>query len=216
MTDHEQGIQIKKNLEGFFLGLDFIVLILSIAIPFVLVYLNQAIHGCGQHMFSNAGSGAYGWMWGRSLGFTCFIWFIYAMIKGFSTKKVAKLIKNMKSARNFHCRTAIISIFLLSLHVIILITSNPWKWIIFSHQAEHFPYSFYMIKIWTGIVYGAIMVISSVMFIYLRDLNRLKKFGYKRFMWVHHVMLICAIILIIHIFFINTELWLAFVPIGDD
>lgn len=218
MTVTEQEKKVEKNWPGFFLGLDLAVLILSIVIPFVLIYINQATNGCGQHMFSDSGNGAYGWMWGRSLGFTCLIWFIYAMLKGFRTKKIAKAIHNMKTAKNIHCRTALISILILSLHIIVLVSSDPWKSIILYQRVQHFPYIYYALKLWTGIVFGAIMVISSALFVYLRDMNRLKTFGYKRFIWVHRIMLICAILLVIHVLFINTEVWLATIAghIADD
>jgi len=218
MVEIDKSNAPKKNWFSFFNLLDVIVLILSIIIPVVLIFLNQSINGCGQHMFSDLGPGAYGWIWGRSLGFSCLTWFCYAMFKGFTVKKQAKLFGNMKKAKNLHCRTAIISIIILLLHIILLIATDPWRNIILRRRVEHFPYIFYMVKIWTGIIFGIIMVASSILFIYLRDLKKLRKFGYKNLIWVHRIMLICVILLAIHILYINTEIWLATIAgnIDDD
>ena len=209
MVEPEKSNVPKKNWSSYFNILDVVVLILSIIIPVVLIFLNQAINGCGHHMFSDLGPGAYGWIWGRSLGFTCLIWFSYAMFKGFTVKKQAKLFGNMNKAKNWHCRTAIISIVILSLHIILLLATDPWRNIILARRVEHFPYSFYMVKIWTGIIFGVIMVGSSILFVYLRDITRLRKFGYKKMIWVHRIMLIFIILLAIHVLYINTEIWLA-------
>ncbi|MHA1148823.1 MAG: hypothetical protein ACTSR8_11345 [Promethearchaeota archaeon] len=198
-----------KNLKRLFFLLDITILVLSIAIPLTLVIINQYLYTCNHHNFNQLKGGAWGWIIGRSLGFTVVIWFGYTMIKGFSVKKNAKLVKDIKWAKRIHCKTALVTVGILYLHVLILVLTEPWRSIILQGRVKHLPYAYYLIKFWTGIIFGGIMITCVIFFLYIQNLKRLKKFGYRKFILVHRIMMICVILLVFHIIFINTEIWLA-------
>ena len=218
MTENQSEFKKGKDWFKIYIFIDIIILILSIIIPYLLIMLNQLINGCGHHGFSSTGPGAILWIWGRSLGFTCFIWFCITTYRGYTTKKKAKLFHSMQKAKNLHCYEALITIIILVFHVSFLLTSDPWNSLILGRMVAHFPFALFAIKIWTGIIFGAIMVGTSILFFYLKDVKRLKKFGYKKMIWVHKLLLVFTIVLAIHIFLINIELWLLLTRgnIGDD
>jgi len=218
MTDNQTELKKGKDWYKINIFLDGIILIFSIIIPYYLVFLNQQINGCGHHSFSSTGHNAIFWIWGRALGFTCLIWFCVTTYSGFITKKKAKLFHSMKKAKNLHCYEALLTIVILAFHVLYLLTSDPWSSLIRGKMVAHFPYALFAIKIWTGIIFAAIMVGTSILFFYLKNMKRLKKFGYKKMIWVHRIMLIFTIVLAIHIFLINIELWLMMTGgnVGDD
>ena len=198
---------IKKRKNKFsafliFIVIDLVVLILSIAIPFLLVSLNQS-DSCSEHIESLGGSL---WILGRTLGFTTLIWFIFTIIIGAKTKKIGKFFHSYQIAKNYHCINAFLTNIFFIIHVAVLLNSDPWGPLIFSGEYNHIPFPLFVVKIWTGIFFAVIMVGSSLMFFILRDIRILKKFGYKRFIRVHHIMLLLTIFLAIHIFLINTEL----------
>jgi len=214
---------VNKEKDWFIISisLDVVILILSIIIPYLLIRLNQQINGCNAHSFSNTGSGATFWILGRALGFTCFIWFCISTYRGYTTKKYAKLFHSMKKAKNLHCYEALITIVILAFHIVFLISSEPWRSLIRGRMVAHFSFGLFALKIWTGIIFGAIMVGTSILFFYLKDVKRLSKFGYTKMVWIHKLLLAFTIFLAIHMFLINTDLWLLFTggsvgEVGDD
>jgi len=194
----------KKNKATIliFIVIDLVVLILSIVIPLILVSLNQK-ESCSEHI-ENLGGNL--WILGRALGFTTLIWFIFTIIIGANTKKIGKLFKSYQKAKNYHCFHAFLTNIIFIIHVGVLLNSDPWGPLIFKGEYNHIPLPLFIIKIWTGVFFAIIMVGSSLMFYFLRDVRRLKKFGYKRFIRLHHIMLLLTVFLAIHIFLINTEL----------
>lgn len=198
-----------KNHYKTLIYVDFVLLFLSIIIPLILVILNHQINGCHHHISRGRRMDAILYILGRSLGFTTLIWFIISSYQGFTTNKHAKLFHSKRKANDFHCIGALITNILLGFHVLFLFTSEPWKSVILSKRIEHFSLLIYQIKIWTGIIFAAFMIFISILSFFLRDIKKLKKFGYKRFILVHRIMLILTIIMVIHILFFNTELWIA-------
>lgn len=197
------GKTTKKNYKFLlFLIFEFIVLIISIIIPFILVYSNQST-SCMHHLEDSEGNL---WALGRSLGFTTFIWFIISSLFGINTKKLARSFKSYKKARDLHCLNASITIIVFLVHVISLLTSDPWGPLIFDGEYNHIPYPLFMIKLGTGILFGIIMFFVFLSAFYFRDVKNMKKFGFKNFIKIHYIMLSLSVILAIHIFLINTEI----------
>ncbi|MFX1394391.1 MAG: hypothetical protein ACFFAH_12565 [Promethearchaeota archaeon] len=198
-----------KNWYKIFLFLDFLILFLSIVIPLILILLNHQINGCYHHTARRRGIDGILWILGRTLGFITLIWFIFSSFQGFTTNKHAKLFHGKRKANDFHCIGAFITNLMLGLHILFLFISEPWKSVILRNRIDHYAYLLFMIKIWTGIIFALFMVFISILSFYLRDIKKLKKFGYKRFIFIHRIMLILTIVLMIHVFLINTELWIA-------
>ncbi|MFX1340167.1 MAG: hypothetical protein ACFFDK_16270 [Promethearchaeota archaeon] len=215
MEDRELKRKKALKLFNIYIAIDLVILILSIMIPYLLVRLNQEINGCGHHSFSSTGAGATFWIWGRSLGFTCLIWFFISIFRGYTTKINATKFKSIEKAKNLHCYEALLTIIILAFHIIFLVTSEPWRSLIRGRKVAHFSFYFFSLKIWTGIFYGIIMVGASMLFFSLKNIKNLKRFGYKKMIWVHRIMLLFSIVLIIHISLINTELWLMSGEIGE-
>jgi len=205
----------KKNWYKTFISLDVLILFFSIIIPLILIVLNHQINGCHHHTSRGRGIDAILWILGRSLGFTTLIWFIISSYQGFTTNKHAKLFHSKRKAKDFHCIGAFLTNIMLGFHVLFLFISEPWKSVILSKRIEHYAFSLFRIKIWTGIIFALIMIFVSILSFYLRDMKKLKKFGYKRFILVHRIMLFLTIILVIHILLINTELWIAGILSGQ-
>lgn len=147
---------------------------------------------------------------GRTFGFTTFIWFIISTLFGINTKKLVKFFKSYKNARDLHCLNAAITIVVFLVHIGTLLGSEPWSDLIFDGEYNHIPYPLFLIKIWTGVLFGIIMVTVAGSAFYFRDLNKMKRFGFKKFIKLHYIMLSLSIILGIHIFLINTELLIIF------
>ena len=206
---NDNSIPKKKNWYKNFIYLDFLILFFSIIIPIFLINLNHQINGCYHHTSRSRGIDAILWILGRSLGFTTLIWFIISSYQGFTTNKHAKLFRSKKKAKDFHCIGALLTNIILGFHVLFLFISEPWRSVILSNRIEHYGFLLFRIKIWTGIIFAAIMIFVSILSFYLRDMKKLKKFGYKRFILVHRIMLLLTIILVAHILLINTELWIA-------
>ncbi len=195
----------KKNVSKMillFIALDIIVLIISFILPYIFVSINQS-ESCLHHFEDFANNP---WILGRALGFTTFIWFAFTVIIGANTKKIGKLFNSYQTAKNFHCLHALITSLIFVAHVVTLLNSDPWGPLIFRTEYNHLPFSLFVAKIWTGIIFAIVMIGTTIMFFYLRNVNRLKKFGYKRFIKIHHFMLLMTMILAVHIFLINTEL----------
>ena len=91
-----------------------------------------------------------------------------------------------------------------------LLLSEPWGGLIFRGEINHIPYTLFLTKLWTGVFFGIMMVSVTILFFYLKDMNRFKKFGYKKFIKVHYIMLISTALLAVHIFLINTEILIIF------
>ncbi len=201
----EKPVKQAKSLT-YFIVLDIVILVISILIPLMLVKANQT-GSCLHHLEEDNG---ILWVVGRSFGFTTFIWFIISTLFGIKTKKLAKVLKSYKSARDLHCLNATIMIVVFLVHIGTLLGSEPWSDLIFDGEYNHIPYPLFLIKIWTGVLFGIIMVSVSGSAFYFRDLNKMKRFGFKKFIKLHYIMLSLSIILGIHIFLINTELLIIF------
>lgn len=194
---------IKENYKFvLFLVFELIVLIISIVIPLILVNLNQT-GSCLHHLEDSEGSF---WIIGRALGFSTFIWFIISSLFGINTKKLAKSFKSYKKARDLHCLNASITIIVFLVHISSLLASDPWGSLIFDGEYNHIPFPLFMIKLGTGILFGIIMFFVSLSAFYFRNVNHMKKFGFKNFIKIHYIMLSLSVILAIHIFLINTEI----------
>ena len=190
----------------YFIGLDIILISISILLPLILVSANQ-ISSCLHHLEEDNG---VLWIVGRAFGFTTFIWFIISTLFGINTKKIAKILKSYQNARDLHCLNATITLIVFFIHIGTLLGSEPWSELIFDGEYNHIPYPLFMIKLWTGVLFGIIMASVSVSAFYFRDMKKMKRFGYKNFIKIHYIMLSLSVILGIHIFLINTELLVIF------
>ena len=122
--------------------------------------------------------------------------------------KHAKLFHSKKKARDLHCLSSFLAIIFMFLHFFVLFISEPWRSIIFRTDRAHFPQEVFRLKIILGIIFGTIMTSVSVLSVLARNPKVMKKIGYKRFKWIHWFMMVSTIILIIHVIYINTELWI--------
>ncbi|TFG25325.1 MAG: hypothetical protein EU529_01225 [Promethearchaeota archaeon] len=215
MENNKSNPKEKKNWYKTFISLDFLILLFSIIIPLILIILNHQINGCHHHISRARRNNGLLWILGRSLGFTTLIWFIISSYQGFTTNKHAKLFHSKRKANDFHCIGALITNIMLGFHVLFLFISEPWRSVILTKDINHFPIILYRLKIWTGIVFAIAMIFVSILSFYLRDIKNLKKFRYKRFILIHRIMLLLTVILVVHIFLINTEIMIALDLIGD-
>jgi hypothetical protein len=206
MSSLKQSSQKKSTKLFIYLGLDVMFLVLSISIPLILVGRNQT-GSCLHHIEDSEGSG---WIIGRALGFSTFIWFIITTFYGTRTKKLARAFKSYQKARDFHCLNALINTTLLMVHIISLLSSDPWSELIFDREFNHLPFPLFIIKLSTGIVFGVFMLSVSLSAIIFRDMKRMKRFGFKNFIKIHYFMLSLSFLLAIHIFLINTEILVMF------
>ena len=199
---------LKKLNQWFFfiIIIQLIVLFLSIIIPLILINSNQA-GSCLHHFEENNG---IFWIIGRSMGFTAFTWFIISNLYGINTKRLARRLKSYQKARDLHCLNAIITIIVFLVHVGALLNSDPWGGLIFEGEYNHIPFPFFIIKLWTGILFGVIMISVATSAFYFRDMTRMKRFGFNNFIKIHYIMLSLSFILAIHIFLINTEILVIF------
>lgn len=203
----EKHTNEKKSSKLFlYIILDIIFLILSIIIPFILVSQNQT-GSCLHHIEDSEGSL---WIVGRAFGFTTLTWFIISTTYGIRTKKLARAFRSYKKARDFHCLNALLTIIIFFIHVASLLSSDPWGNLIFDGEYNHIPLPLFTTKLATGIIFGIIMFSVSMSAFYFRDMNRMKKFGFKNFIRIHYIMLSLSILLGIHIFLINTEILVIF------
>lgn len=192
----------EDNFYNRYILYSIIILLLTIFIPLFLIILNQT-NNCAEHIEE---AGGIFWILGRTLGFSTLSYFIFSVIVGTKTKNLAKTFKSYPLAKSYHCFIAFTTIGLFLLHVGFLLVSDPWGPMIFEGEYNHMPYNLFLIKIWTGIVFGIVMVSASFLFRYLKDMEKLKKFGYKNLIKVHHIMLVFSVILAVHIFLINIEI----------
>jgi hypothetical protein len=196
----------KSNKMPFFIILDAALLVVSIIIPFILVKANQT-GSCLHHLSENNG---ILWIIGRSFGFTTFIWFIISTLFGINTKKLGRVFKSYNNARDLHCLNAAITITTFLIHIGTLLGSDPWGDLIFDGDYNHIPLPLFLTKLLTGVLFGIIMFSVSLSAFYFRDMEKMKRFSYKKFIKLHYVMLSLSIILGIHIFLINTEILIIF------
>ena len=190
----------------YFIILDIIILIISIAIPLLLVSSNQT-GSCMHHI--EEGEGNF-WILGRAIGFSTLIWFIISTLYGIYTKKLARVFKSYSKARDFHCLNASITLIIFFVHISSLLLSDPWGPLIFDSEYNHIPSVLFMIKIWTGVIFGIVMVSVSFSAFYFRSMKNMKNFGFRNFIKLHYIMLSLSILLAVHIFLINTELLIIF------
>lgn len=201
----EKSIKNPRRL-SYFVVLDIILIAISIFIPLILVGRNQT-GSCLHHLEEDTG---FLWVVGRAFGFTTFIWFIISTLFGINTKKIAKIVKSYQNARDLHCLNAAITLVVFTVHIGTLLGSEPWGDLIFGGEYNHIPYPLFLTKLWTGVLFGIIMVSISISAFYFRDMKKMKRFGYKNFIKIHYIMLSLSLILGIHIFLINTELLIIF------
>lgn len=195
----------KINLFHFYLIIELIIVILSIIIPHNLIILIHRLYGCGHH---SGGADGDIWEWGRAFGWTALIWFIISSFQGFTINKHAKLFHKKKKARHLHCISSVLCILFFLLHVYCLVISEPWRSIFLLRDKAHFSYRIFQFKIGTGIYMAIIMTSVSLLSFAALDAKVMKKIGYKRFRIIHWIMIVSTVILIIHILYINTEIWI--------
>jgi len=186
------------------------IYLLAIIVPYILVNLNHSINHCNHHTSPKNGLDGVLWILGRSLGFSLFISFVITSYVGYKMRPLAKKFHAMKKARFLHHFSSIITLLLLSIHVLALVFSEPWNSLIFEFEKNHFPLTIFLLKLWTGIIFGIMMTFLLIFFFLLREPKKMRKFGYKRFIFLHRVMMIATILLAIHIFLLNTELVIMF------
>lgn len=206
MSELKQSSSNKSTKLLIYLGLDIIFLILSIIIPLILVGRNQT-GSCLHHIEDSEASG---WIIGRALGFSTFMWFIITTVYGIRTKKLGRAFKSYQKARDFHCLNAAINITLLMIHVTSLLASDPWGELLFDREYNHLPFPLFLTKLLMGIIFGLVMFSVSLTSIIFRDMKRMKRFGFKNFIKIHYIMLSLSFVLAIHIFLINTEILVMF------
>ena len=196
----------KKKMSSAFVVyflIEIFVIFLSVVIPFNIIRFISHNFGCTRH-----NRGGLLWMVGRTLGFTSLIWFLISSFQGILMNKHAKLFHSKKRARDLHCLSSFLAIIMMFLHFYILFISEPWRSIVLRTDRAHFPQEVFRLKIILGIIFGTIMTSVSVLSVLARNPKIMKKIGYKRFKWIHWFMMVSTIILIIHVIYINTELWI--------
>jgi len=202
----KQFLEDKKiNLFLLYLIIELIIVILSVIIPHNLIILIHRLYGCGHH---SGGADGDIWEWGRALGWTALIWFIISSFQGFTMNKHAKLFHKKRKARYLHCISSVLCILFFLLHVYYLFISEPWRSIFLMRDKAHFSYRIFQFKIGTGIYMAIIMISVSLLSFAALDAKVMKKIGYKRFRIIHWIMIVSTVILIIHILYINTEIWI--------
>ena len=206
----------KKSIPWFiiYLLLELLLIYFSIIIPYNLIIINHDINQCNHHRVGVRAAHGVFWIWGRTLGFTAAFWFIISTFQGFTMNKHAKLFHKKKKARDLHFISSFICIVFMVLHFVILLISEPWTSIFFLKNRRHLPFEIFYIKIWTGIIFGTIMLSVSLLSVVARKSKMMRKIGYKRFKWIHWILISSIFILIFHILFINTELWIMGFRIG--
>ncbi|MFX1259919.1 MAG: hypothetical protein ACFFAN_18875 [Promethearchaeota archaeon] len=188
--------------------IEFLLIFFSIMIPHIFILINHEINSCSHHIKGKRTEDGLLWIWGRTFGFTALIWFIISIYQGFTMNKHAKLFHSKTKARDLHCISSFLSILFMGIHLFILYISEPWRSIFLLRKREHLPMNLFLIKIWTGIIFGVIMVFVSLLSVFARKPTIMNKIGYKRFKLIHWILLASTLILIFHIIFINTELWI--------
>jgi len=208
MNGNKSNIMDKLPWFLIYLIIEVIVLYFSIVIPHEIIKSISYEYKCKHHTTGGREIDGFSWMWGRSLGFTTLIWFIISTFQGIFMNKHAKLFHKKRKARDLHAISSFICIFFMVLHFYILLTSEPWRTVYLMKDRKHLPYEIFHLKIYLGIVAGAVMVIVSILSVFARNPKIMRKIGYKRFKLIHRIMMIFTIVIIIHVIYINTELWI--------
>jgi hypothetical protein len=200
----------KRSLPWFAIYLLIMIFILyfSVVIPYEIIKEISRSYSCTHHTTGGREADGIIWMRGRSLGFTSLIWFIISIFQGIFMNKHAKLFHKKRKARDLHCISSFLCILFMAIHVFLLFISEPWRSIFLNIDREHFSYRVFQIKIQIGIIFATIMVIVSILSVFARKPKYMKKIGYKKFKIIHWIMMIFTFLLIIHILYINTELWI--------
>ncbi len=174
-------------------------------IPYNLILLNHEINNCTRHTRTSDGEL---WVWGRTFGFAALIWFIISSFQGITMNKHAKLFHRKKNARDLHCISSFLAIIFMIIHFYFLYISEPWKSIFLLRRRAHLPMEIFLFKIWLGIIFGTIMITVSILSVFARNPNVMKIIGFKRFRWIHWILVGLTSILVYHILYLNTELWI--------
>jgi predicted ferric reductase len=200
----------KKKIPWFtiYLLMMAFILYLSIIIPYEIIKDISRNYGCTHHTTGGREADGILWMRGRALGFTAIIWFIISSFQGIFMNKHAKLFRKKRKARDLHCISSFLCIFFAFIHVYFLFISEPWRSIFLGLDRAHYSTNIFQLKIQTGIIFAVIMTSVSILSIITRKPKYMKKIGYKRFRIIHWIMMIFTIVLIFHIIYINTELWI--------
>ncbi|MFX0070851.1 MAG: ferric reductase-like transmembrane domain-containing protein [Candidatus Hermodarchaeota archaeon] len=208
MTQNSIISKLKENPVQMFILLsiiEIIALILSIFIPYnIILYIHRA-YGCRHH---SGGIDGNLWEWGRALGFASLIWFVISSFQGITMNFHAKLLGKKKKARDLHCFSSFLCILFMIIHFSLLLNSEPWRSIILLTDSEHFGLRVFRAKIISGIIFGVVMSMVSILSIFARSPKIMKKIGYKRFKYIHWFMMVLTVVLIFHIIYINTEIWI--------
>ena len=191
-----------------YLIIEFVIIYLSIVIPYEIIKNISRSYGCTHHTSGGREEDGISWMRGRALGFTALIWFIISTIQGIFMNKHAKFFHKKRKARDLHCLSSFLCILFMTLHVFFLLTSEPWRSIFLGLDRKHFSTQVFQLKIQSGVIFAAIMVSVSILSLFTRKSKYMKKIGYKRFRVIHWIMMIFTILLVFHILYINTELWI--------
>ena len=191
-----------------YLIFEVVIIYLSVVIPYETIKLISRSYGCTHHTSGGREADGILWMRGRALGFTALIWFIISTFQGIFMNKHAKLFHKKRKARDLHCLSSFLCIFFMALHVFFLLTSEPWRSIYFGLDRKHFSTQIFQLKIQSGVIFATIMLSVSILSLFTRKSKYMKKIGYKRFRVIHWIMMIFTILLVFHILYINTELWI--------
>ncbi|TFG09027.1 MAG: hypothetical protein EU539_00515 [Promethearchaeota archaeon] len=124
--------------------------------------------------------------------------------------KHAKLFHKKSKARDLHCFSSFVCIFFVLVHVYFLYISEPWRSIFLRTDRDHFSWNVFQFKIITGVYFMIIMTMVSILSLIVRNPKLMKKIGYKRFRWIHWIMIISTVLLLVHVIYINTEIWIIY------
>lgn len=205
---------LKKNLENnnvnwfqFYFIIEILIIIPSVLLPYNFIIYIHRDYGCRHH---SGGLDGILWQWARTFGWTALIWFIISIFQGFFMNKHAKLFhkKGKKRARDLHCISSFLCISFAFFHFYLLYISEPWRSIFFRSDREHFSFFMFQLKIGTGIYFIIVMSIISIISLAARNSKFMIKIGYKKFRLIHWIMIISTIVLIFHIIYLNTEIWI--------
>lgn len=208
MNSNKSNVMDKIPWFLIYLVIEIVIIYLSVLIPYEIIKDISRNYGCTHHTTGGREEDGISWMRGRALGFTALTWFIISTFQGIFMNKHAKLFHKKRKARDLHCLSSFLCILFMALHVFFLLTSEPWRSIFLGLDRKHFSTIIFQLKLQSGIIFGSIMVSVSILSLFTRKSKYMKKIGYKRFRVIHWIMMIFTILLIFHILYINTELWI--------
>jgi len=208
MNSDTHKVQDKIPWFLIYLIIEIVIVYLSVVIPYETIKFISRSYGCTRHTTGGREADGILWMRGRALGFTALTWFIISTFQGIFMNKHAKLFHKKRKARDLHCLSSFLCILFMTLHVFFLLTSEPWRSIFLGLDRKHFSTQVFQLKIQSGVIFATIMVSVSILSLFTRKSKYMKKIGYKRFRVIHWIMMIFTILLVFHILYINTELWI--------